>query len=167
MNRTFAALLTATALALPMVAPLAAQADDAQKIKAIDVEVDLKAVANPAAAAYWGALEGDLEAAILAKLTDRVADDGDSISVDISEVALASGFEEAAGLADATLQGRVQQNRGSDGGHVDTYELSVDVNTVIPALPPGYDLAAPDTDTTKVYQALVDAFAASVVTNIK
>ncbi|MGA0540944.1 hypothetical protein [Neotabrizicola sp. VNH66] len=165
MNRKIVALLTATALALP----LSATAQDAMEptVKEIDVTVDLAAVQNPAAAAYWGTLEADLEAAILARLTGHISDDGAKIGVDISEVELASGFAEAAGLADAMLKGVVNQSHDSNNARFNSYELTVDYKASMPILGEGFDITAPDVDTKRVYTAMVDTFADNVVKNLK
>ena len=163
MKQHFAALLTATAL---VAAPLAAFAQDAT-VKEIDVTVDISAVQNAEAAAYWGNLEKDLEGAILAKLTDRVADDGAKLSIDISEVELANGFQEAAGLADAMLKGSVNQTHDSNNARFNAYELTVDVKTAMPILGEGFVITAPDVDTTRVYNAMVETFAAQVAENVK
>ena len=161
MKRTIAAFLTATALTLP------AFAQDGPTVKSIDVTVEMASVQNPAAAAYWGTLETDLESAILANLTGRVADDGANLVIDIREVELASGFAEAAGLGDAMLKGSVTQTHDSDNTRFDAYELTVDVKASMPMLGEGFDVTAADVDTAKVYRAMVDTFAANVAKNVK
>lgn len=65
-------------------------------VKEIEVTADLSAIQNADAAAYWGRLEADLEAAIASRLVDRLAEEGAEgarILVDLREVELASAFE--------------------------------------------------------------------------
>lgn len=155
-----AALIAGAALALP----LAATAQDLT-INEIDVTVDLTAVQNPAAADYWGQLEGDLEGAILGRLTGQIDDnDGADLEIDISEVELANGFTEAMGLADAMLKGVVKQTHDTKNNRFNTYELTVDVRTALPA---DFDWSASNIDTAAVYSAMVETFADHVVRNIK
>lgn len=162
MKMTFAALATAGLFLVP----LAAQAAE-PTVKEINVVADMSAVQNPAAAAYWGQLEGDLESAILARITNQIADDGAKLTIDISEIELANGFQEATGIADAQLKGTVNQTHDSNNARFQNYAVSVDVKTVLPILGEGFVLTAPDVDTKKIYDAMISAFADEVVRNIR
>ena len=163
MQRKFAAFATATFLAFPMLAV----AQDAPTVKDVNVSVDISAVQNAAAAAYWGNLESDLKAAILAGLANQIADDGANITVDISEVELASGFAGAVGIGNTILKGTVNQTHDTNNGRFHSYELTVDIQQSLPALGEGFDINAVDVDTTKVYQAMVTTFANQVVAGVK
>lgn len=161
-TRTVAAALAASAMTLPAFAQ-----ERADAVQSIDVTVDIAAVQNAAAAEYWGALENDLETAILARVADRTAEEGAMITVDIDEVSLASGFAEAMGIADTRLSGLVKVSDPPQPGRGDSYELTVDVNASLPALGEGFDLTAADIDTARVYRAMIDTFADHVVRNLK
>ena len=50
----------------------------------VHVEADLSVVQNEKAAAYWANLPADLENAIVARLVNRIAEDGVTITVDLS-----------------------------------------------------------------------------------
>lgn len=163
MQRKLAAFATATFLAFPLLAV----AQTAPTVKEIDVTVDLAAVQNAEAAAYWANLGADLKASILAGLVNQIADDGAKITVDISEVELASGFAGAVGIGNTILKGTVNQTHDSNNGRFHSYELTVDIKQSLPALGEGFDINAVDVDTTKVYQAMVGTFANQVVANVK
>lgn len=145
----------------------AALAQDAPTVKAIDVTVDMDAIGNAKAADYWKAVETDLEAAVLSRLTDRIAEDGSTIEIDISEVELANGFTESLGIEDSVLKGAVHQKHDTDNGRFDSYELTVDYDLAAPALGESFDPNASAEDSHRAYLALVDAFAARVVENLK
>ncbi|MBL4915727.1 hypothetical protein [Szabonella alba] len=158
MFRKFAA-MTATALLLGGTA----MAQDTLTVKDVMVEADLTAVSNEKAAAYWANLPADLEAAIAAKVSEQLAEDGTSISVDISEVELSSGFEEAAGLADTRLVGQVRMDNEANPSRFSVFELTVDVNQAMPVLPEGVTMDEVLADTERFYQVMIDAFAQAVV----
>lgn len=157
----YAALLVG-AFALPALAQ-----DRANAVKSIDVTVDMAAVQNADAAKYWGTLETDLETAILAKVADRTAEEGAEITVDLDEVSLASGFENATGLGDSRLSGLVKVSDPTQPGRGDSYELSVDVNAVRSIIGEDFDLTAVGADSSVVYKAMIDTYANQVVQNLK
>jgi hypothetical protein len=160
-RNTFAGLFLASALAVP------ALAQDAPTVKSIDVTLDMAAVQNAQAAAYWGTLEADLEGAILARVQPQVADDGVDISIDISEVELSNGFQEVVGIADTRLIGSVKMTHLTDNSRFDAYELTVDVNAATPLLPEGFVMATATVDTKEYYDAMITAFANGVVKRLK
>jgi len=156
------------ALAATAALSCAAAAEDLPMVKEIDVTVDIGSVNNAKAADYWKSLEPDLEAAILSRLQDRVADDGSKVTVDISEVELASGFAEAAGLEQSMLKGMVkQEKKTTPDATFETYELTVDYGMVAPLLGEGFNPAASAEDAHRAYVVLVDTFADQVVKNLK
>ncbi|MFN4172593.1 MAG: hypothetical protein ACK4GW_12655 [Pseudorhodobacter sp.] len=158
MFRKFAA-MTATALLLGGTA----MAQDQLTVSEIAVAADLTAVTNPAAAAYWANLATDLEAAIASRVAEQIAEDGTRITVDISEIELSSGFESALGLADTRLVGQVRMDNEANPTRFSVFELTVDVNQVIPTLPEGTTLDQVTADTDAFYRTMVDAFAQAVV----
>lgn len=157
----FAGLALASALSLPGLA------ETAPTVKEIDVTMDMAAIENPEAASYWGQLETDLEEAILSRVTDSIADDGVSVLVDIREVELSNGIQEALNLADTRLVGQVNMTHDSDNTRFGAYELSVDVESARPLFPAGYDITVKNADTKVFYKAMVDAFAEAVVAGLK
>lgn len=139
----------------------------AATVKTIDVEVELDAVDNVQAAAYWTSLADDLENAIVARITDQIADDGVDLKIDIEEVSLSNGFQDTLGLADTRLIGDVTMTHASDNTRFGAYELTVDVNSSIKMMPEGVELADLPTDTKVYYDAMIAAFAQGVVDRLK
>ncbi len=123
---------------------------------------DLTAVQNPAAAAYWSTLDTDLEAAIIARLTDRLGDEGARVLVDIREIELASAFERAVNLGDAVLVGEVNIVDPTNNANFNAYELSVSLGTTRFVVPEGQTVIL-SADDRASYQALIDTFADGVV----
>ncbi|MFC3086020.1 hypothetical protein [Tabrizicola soli] len=136
------------------------------QIAKIDVTADLTAIGNEKAAAFWANLETDLENAIAARVTDRVADTGAEILVDIREVELASAFDRELNLGDAVLVGQVNIKDDTDNSNFDAYELSVSLENAQIVLPEGTFLLL-STDTTGAYNRLVETFADGVVSRLK
>lgn len=136
------------------------------KIKTIDVTTELTAIGNEQAATFWANLEADLENAIAARVTERVADTGAEILVDIREVELASAFDRELNLGDAVLVGQVNIKDDTDNSNFDAYELSVSLENARIVLPEGTFLVL-STDTTGAYNRLVETFADGVVSRLK
>ncbi|MEZ5756317.1 MAG: hypothetical protein R3D90_16720 [Paracoccaceae bacterium] len=159
-TKTLAAVLFATTMGTAAFAAV-------DQIKNVDVTVDLAAIQNEEAAKYWGSIEGDLEAAIGARVTERMADDGAEILVDIREVELANAFERGLNLGDAVLVGQVNINDETDNGNYDAYELGISVENARIALAEGEVLVLSTTDTDEAYRKLIDTFAEGVVSRLK
>ncbi|MDX5403836.1 MAG: hypothetical protein LPJ93_15720, partial [Rhodobacterales bacterium] len=94
-----------------------------EQVAKIDVTTDLTAISNEQAANFWANLETDLENAIASRVTDRLADDGAEILVDIREVELANAFERQLNMADAVLVGQVNIKDDTNNQNYDAYEL--------------------------------------------
>lgn len=159
-TKTLAAVLLATTMGSTAFAAV-------DQIKKVDVTVDLSAIQNEEAAKYWGSIEGDLEAAIGARVTERMGDDGAEILVDIREVELANAFERGLNLGDAVLVGQVNINDETDNGNYDAYELGISVENAQIVLAEGEMLMLSTTDTDEAYRKLIDTFADGVVTRLK
>jgi len=157
----FRKLAAVTAMTLLLGGPTIAQ--DVLTVKDVTVEAELTAVTNERAAAHWANLATDLEAAIAARVADQIAEDGTQITVDISEVELSSGFEDASGLADTRLVGQVRMENETNPTRFSVFELTVDVNQVLPMLPEGTALSDVTADAERFYKTMVDAFAQAVV----
>ena len=169
-HRTLATTALVTLLAAPLFAGV-------EKVAKIDASVDLSAVQNETAAAYWANLEADLENALAARLTDRLASeevkpdedgkiDGSQIIVDVREVELANAFERELNLGDAVLVGQVTIVDDTDNTNADGYELTVSLENAQVVVPEGMTVVL-STDTTEAYTRLVDAFADGVVSRLK
>lgn len=159
-TKTLAAVLLATTMGSTAFAAV-------DQIKKVDVTVDLSAIQNEEAAKYWGSIEADLEAAIGARVTERLGDDGAEILVDIREVELANAFERGLNLGDAVLVGQVNINDETDNGNYDAYELGISVENAQIVLAEGEMLMLSTTDTDEAYRKLIDTFADGVVTRLK
>ncbi|NHB75599.1 hypothetical protein [Rhodobacter calidifons] len=147
------------------------------KIAKIDVQVDLSAVQNEQAAAYWATLETDLENALAARLVDRLVTeaakpddsgkiDGAQIIVDIREFELANALQRELNLGDAVLVGQVTIKDDTDNSNADGYELTTTLENAKVEVPEGMTVVL-STDTREAYTRLVDAFAEGVVTRLK
>jgi hypothetical protein len=170
--------LTTGAAACALVSLLAVPAlAEVDKVAKIDVQVDLSAVQNEQAAAYWANLETDLENALAARLVDRLVTeeakpdengkiDGAQITVDIREVELANALQRELNLGDAVLVGQVTVSDDTDNSNADGYELSASLENAQVVVPEGMTVVL-STDTNEAYTRLVDVFAEGVVTRLK
>ncbi len=136
-------------------------------VKEVNVTADMTAVSNTQAAAYWTSMADDLENAIVARLVDRIGEDGSKVSVDIDELSLANSFQNKLGLEDAVLVGMVNVSNESDNAKFDAYELTVTAKTAQAFAPDGTVLDGVFADTPEYYAALIAAFADGVVTRLK
>ena len=165
---------TSAALLALLSSPLLAGVD---KVAKVDASVDVSAINNAQAATFWANLEADLENAIAARVTDRLATeevkpdedgkiDGTQIMIDVREVELASAFERQLNLGDAVLIGDVTIRDDTDYANVDTYELTVSLENAQVIVPEGMTVVL-STDTSGAYTRLVEAFADGVVSRLK
>lgn len=156
------------ALSVALVAPLTpmAWAATPTPVESVKVEADITAIKNERAAKYWGNVAQDLQAAILARVADRVADKGSRISVDVNEISLANSFETTVGASDSVLVGNVMVS-SDDNSKYDAYELSITMDMANKYLPAGAVAIASMTDAPEHYRAMIDAFAANVVDRLK
>ena len=155
-------LMTTTALFLAN----AAFAQDTM-VQEVDVAADITAISNAEAAAYWTNAADDLENAIVARLVDRIGDEGSKISIDIDELSLANSFQNQLGLEDAVMVGMVKVTSETDNANFDTYELTVSALSAQAFASDGVVLDGAFTDTPEYYAALIAAFADGVVSRLK
>lgn len=135
-------------------------------LKEIVVEMDLEAIVNPEAAAHYGTLATDLQGAIAARLVDRVADEGDTLTVDISEAELSNGFTDAVGLAETKLVGEVKIAGKATNALDNVFTLTVTIDRVRVFFPSGMDEATLTVSSEVYYTALIAAFADAVAVRI-
>ena len=138
-------------------------------VKDIAVTVDLTAVANPAAAKYWANLSDDLKAAIAARIADRIAADGAHLLVNVSSVALSTGYLNAAGAPDPHLVGVVNvvtdvATSGSGTTQAtphknSNYELTISFKDSEAFVPAGVDVLTITPDKKEYHDAMIAAFA--------
>lgn len=138
-----------------------------QVVSKVEVSVDLAAIGNEKAAAYWTNLSGDLTNAIMTKLGAQVAPGGASVMVDVSELELASSFQSAVGVADSRMAGDVKVRRTDGDVELKNYELTVSFADAGPFFPKDTDLTAITMDSPEYYAAMLDAFADRVVSNLQ
>lgn len=141
----------------------AAFADPDDKVKSVEVEMDITALTNAAAAERFANTATDLQNAILARVVDRTAEEGMEIKIDLSEVELSNSYTDAIGAAETRLVGTVNVSDMNDNTNFNTYELTVNVDQVIPFLPEGYEVATMTASSDEFYTAMIDAFADGVV----
>lgn len=140
----------------------------ASMVKDVEVTADLTAIENPQAATYWATVADDVKNAIAARLTDRIADDGVSIKIDLSEVELSNSFQEALNIADTKMVGtvNVKPQEPGDGGF-NSYELTVNINQAMALMPAGTDVSTLSQDSAEYYSSMVNAFADGVVSRLE
>ncbi|WP_281859256.1 hypothetical protein [Litoreibacter halocynthiae] len=136
-------------------------------VSSVDVTVDLTAIKNESAAAYYTSIEEDLETAIVAKLTDQLSDDGASVVVDIDELSLANSFQSILGLEESELAGSVSVNNLNDNSQHQAYELTVSYLPAPIVFDPGEDIVIIRRDTTDYYIQMVDTFAEHLTEKLK
>ncbi len=132
-------------------------------VSSVDVSIDLPAVTNKAAALRYTHISDDLKNAIMSRLVDRLADEGMKVGVDISEVELSNSFSETIGSADTHLQGIVSITDVKDNSNFKSYTLTVDVNLAKTYFPATVDMTTLSASSDEYYQAMIQAFAQSVV----
>ena len=155
-----------TAISLAVFATTSAQAA-VETISDVTVTADVTAIQNQKAAAYWANVATDVQNAILARLVDRIADDGAKITVDLREVELASSFERAINVSDAVLVGQVNVSDETDNSNFNAYELSISLGTAASVSADGKSYFYDTLDTPEAYQALVNSFADNVVKRLE
>lgn len=143
--------------------PLAALAQDRTMVREVEVKADLSAIENPRAAQYWSDIADDLNNAILTRVSDRIADDGVDIHVDLSSVELANTFENLTNLADSRMVGKVHITSQTDNSAFKSYELAVSFDQALPYLPPGTNVTVITIENRDYYSAMINAFAQAVV----
>lgn len=129
----------------------------------VTVTADVAAITNERAASFWGNIAPDLQGAILARLVDRLSDDGATITVDVREIALANAFERAFQLEDAVLVGQVNVSHPTDNSIFDSYELSLSLEGGQIIDSSGQTIVVSGVDTPEAYQVLISRFADGVI----
>lgn len=138
-----------------------------EKISDVTVTADVTAIQNQKAAAYWTNVAADVQNAIVARLVDRIAEDGATITVDLREVELASSFERAINASDAVLVGQVNVTDLNDNTNFAAYELSISLGTAASVSADGQTFYYDTLDTPEAYMALVNAFADNVIKRLE
>lgn len=156
--------LTGPLLGLMMAGAAFAAADD--PVKSVEVEMDITALTNAAAAERFANISADLQGAILARVVERTAEEGMEISIDLSEVELSNSFTDAVGAADTRLVGNVKVSDETKTSNFNTYELTVTIEQATPFLPQEFDQTSLTASSDEFYQALIAAFADGVVTRL-
>lgn len=161
LRKVLAPAFLAATLAVPAYAAV-------ETIQAVDVEVDLTALANPEAATRYATLDDDLTNAITALLTDRFngEEDGASIKIDVNEVSLQDQFEVATGLDASSLAATVNVQNVNNNTDYNTFDLTVTMAQAMPYIPQGVDVAVLTPSSDEVYNALVKTFAEAAVARI-
>ena len=137
----------------------------ADKVKEIDVSLDIDAVTNPAAALRYANTADDLKNAIAARLIDRTdADKGVTIDINLSEVELSNSYTEMVGAADTRLVGDVKVTEGPSLKN--EYQLTVDVNQAKVFFPATVDLTKLSSSSDEFYASMITAFADAVVVRL-
>ncbi len=160
-NLAFSAVIAVVAglIALPSFA-------DTAPVESVDVDFDIQAIESPAAAAFWTNLEGDLEEAILARVVERIEDEGSKIWIDVDEFNLSNSLQAALG-EDSTLKAGITVKNEADPTQNSFYDLSI---TLLEAgkLVQGNDgteiLTLPEAE---AYRVMVNAFADNVVSRLE
>ncbi|MCW1917510.1 hypothetical protein NX862_01960 [Rhodobacter sp. KR11] len=160
MPRRIVSRLILPALLIGLALPAMARVD---KIAGIDVTFDPSAVTNAAAAKRFTHIADDLKNAIAGLVADRLGDEGARIGIDISEVELSNSFTEATGAADTRLEGIVAITDAQDNSNFAAYVLTVNIDQARGFLPETVDMTTLTASGDAYYQAMIMAFARSVV----
>ncbi|GFE66443.1 hypothetical protein [Litoreibacter roseus] len=132
-------------------------------IESVDVSVDLEAIQNEKAALYWTSIADDLETAIIQRITDRIADKGTTVEIDIDEVSLANTFESVLDLEQSTLVGMVEVDDYPNAGKNQEYQLTVSYLQAQQFFPENVDISKITADSPEYYEGMIAAFADRVV----
>lgn len=147
----------------PLLFAASAQAAPDTMVKEIDVQIELTSITNANAATRFATIEADLEAALAARLVDRIAEKGVNIIIDISELELANSVTEMLNLAETRLVADVKITDDIANSNFNAYELTVDVEAAKMFFPEGTDITVLPADSGVYYDALIAAFADGVV----
>lgn len=151
----------ASTLVLMTAAPVLAET----MVSEVDVTMDLAAIKNEKAAAYWTSAADDLENAIVARVADRTDDDGARVTVDIDALSLADWFETAFNIDQSQLKGHVLL-MSAENTHLGSYDVSVSYPDAVLLMPEGTDVAAIAPDNRDYYTAMINGFADAVVAQL-
>lgn len=154
-------LTAASALMLMSAEPVLAQ----MTVRNVSVQMDMSAIKNEKAAAYWANAADDLQNAIATRVADRVADTGATVDVDIDELSVADWFDTAFNMEQSQLTGHVLLM--DEGTHVGSYDVSVSFKDAILVMPAGTDVAMIAPDNRDYYAAMINTFADAVVAQLK
>jgi hypothetical protein len=159
-------LAASAVLALAFGTSGAAAQDAARPVSSITVQANVSAIASPEAAAFWRAIETDLEDALVRELAGTMSPDGLALLVAVDELALEQAY--AAGFAgDARLVGRAQLVDRQARDRVEaSYEIEASVSELDVELPEGVEVERVVHTSTEFYQAVVDAFARGVADTV-
>ncbi|GGH25132.1 hypothetical protein SAMN05444007_103286 [Cribrihabitans marinus] len=135
-------------------------------VKEIEVEADLSTIENFEASKVWSTLPSDLESNIAERLSDRLGDEGAKIGIDIDEVSLANGFEQASGIANSQLKGTIIIEMPVAGQDM-TYDLTVNAEQAKLQYPDGTEETDLTVGSEVFYNAMIDAFADNVASKFK
>lgn len=156
------AMLLSAASALTLLA--AEPSFAATTVKDVTVEMDMSALKNEKAAAYWANAADDLENAIAERVADRVADDGATVKVDIDALSVADWFETAFNIDQSKLKGHVLLM--DNGTHIGSYDVSVSFKDAMLIMPAGTDVTVIAPDNRDYYTAMINTFADAVVAQL-
>ena len=156
-------ILTATLTFAALSSPIVAQETP---IESVDVTFELQDVESKVAAEFWADLEGDLETEIISLVTDRIADDGSEISIDIDEFDVSNSFQGALGV-NSELTAAIEVKNESDPSKNSFYDLRVTVDEAakLKRDEDGAQLITHDRE--DVYRAMVETFAEGVVKRLR
>lgn len=157
--------LTATLTAALLITTAAVAKTD-EMVSSIEVSIDLDAVTNKLAAHRFATIADDLKNVLTTQLVDRIGTTGTKITIDLSEVELSNSYTEVVGSADTRLVGDVKISDVTKNEDAKVFVLTIDVNQAKTALPADFDMASLSASSTEYYQAMISAFAKSVVSEL-
>ena len=154
-----------TLAAISLAAPALAIESD-HMIKKVDVTFDLQAVDSVEAAKFWGDLEGDLESAIVALVTNNIGETGSEISVDVDEFDMTNSFQGALGV-DSSLMAGIEIKNEDDPTKNSFFDLrlTVDESGAFKTSDDGMEIVAHDREA--VYDTMVNGFATALVERLR
>lgn len=136
-------------------------------VRDVQVDVDLTAIQNANAAAYWTTVADDLETAIVARLASQISDEGVSVNVDVDELSLANGFQSILGIEESELKGSVSISNLQDNSDFQKYDLTVSFEPAPVVISPDADMVFITQSTAEYYAQMLEAFAENVAEKLE
>ncbi|WP_249030786.1 recombinase family protein [Roseinatronobacter thiooxidans] len=115
------------------------------------------------AAAFWGSLETDLVAAVLALVADRIVEDGARLVINIEAFSIDDKVISAFTLSDSALVGNVHVLDDTNNANFQSFELSVAVEGLKAMNEDGTPILTAQMESEQAYEILIAAFAENVV----
>lgn len=154
--------LAAATLALMGTSALAAD----RMFNEINVTADLTVIEDSTAAAFWNTLEADLEANLLERLADQIAEDGAKLVVDVTSFSAAEPLAPFV-VENAALAARVHVIDLENNANFDSFELMVSLEGMTVTNEDGEVMVIANLPADVIYTTLVESFADNIAARVR